>query len=294
MNLSTQITTSCFPAIAKLAAGSCVQPAPFIFSFTPTSATQGANVTITGTGFTGTTGVSFGGVPGTNVQVLSSTSVRARPAGGASGVVTVTTPFGTASRAGFTYAGQGTAQSINMATIPNKVFGDPDFALLATATSGLTVTFSSSDPTVAQVTGSTVRILGAGTVTITAQQNGNSTFAPAATVSRTFTISKATQSITFAALPTKELGDAAFDAGAVSTSGLPIIYSSSNENVALVVAGKVTLTAPGTATITASQPGNSNYDAATSVSQTINVTLTLATNNFSVSATGETCRNSDN
>ncbi len=78
-------------------------PAPTITSFTPTSAASGTTVTITGTNFTGATVVSFGGTAATSFTVVSATSITAVVANGTSGSVSVTTPGGTASRAGFTY-----------------------------------------------------------------------------------------------------------------------------------------------------------------------------------------------
>lgn len=77
--------------------------APTITSFTPTSAATGAAITITGTNFTGATAVSFGGTAATSFIVNSSTSITATIGAGASGNVSITTPGGTASLAGFTF-----------------------------------------------------------------------------------------------------------------------------------------------------------------------------------------------
>jgi uncharacterized membrane protein len=63
----------------------------------------GTSVTITGTGFTGATGVSFGGTAASNFTVGSDTQITAiSPAGSGTVTLTVTTPNGTAS-AQFTY-----------------------------------------------------------------------------------------------------------------------------------------------------------------------------------------------
>lgn len=58
----------------------------------------------------------------------------------------------------------------------------------ATATSGLTPTFSSSTPTVCSVAGTTVTLLAAGTCTISADQAGNGTYSSAPTVVRSFAV----------------------------------------------------------------------------------------------------------
>ncbi|MEI8074254.1 MAG: T9SS type A sorting domain-containing protein [Bacteroidota bacterium] len=77
--------------------------APTITSFTPTSASLGQTVTITGTNLSGTTGVSFGGTAASSYTVVSATSVTAVVGTGTSGTVNVITPGGTAIKTGFTY-----------------------------------------------------------------------------------------------------------------------------------------------------------------------------------------------
>jgi hypothetical protein len=74
-----------------------------ITSFTPTSAGQGATVTITGTNFTGVTSVSFGGMAASSFSVVSATSITAVVASGTSGNLVVTTPSETATQGGFTF-----------------------------------------------------------------------------------------------------------------------------------------------------------------------------------------------
>jgi hypothetical protein len=75
------------------------------------------------------------------------------------------------------------------------------FALSATASSGLAVSFSASPTTVCTVSGATVTLVGADTCTIQATQAGNNTYAAATSVSRSFQVTKASQTITFAAAP---------------------------------------------------------------------------------------------
>lgn len=76
---------------------------PLLTSFTPLAAGAGTTVTITGTGFTNATAVSFGGVAAASFQVVSATSITAVVGLGASGNVSVTTPLGSISLAGFTF-----------------------------------------------------------------------------------------------------------------------------------------------------------------------------------------------
>ncbi len=78
------------------------------------------------------------------------------------------------------------------------------------------------------------------------------------------------QTIDFPALGTKATGIEDFSP-ATSSSGLPITYSSSSTNVASIVSGKIRLLRTGSVTITARQAGNSQYAAATAVSQTMTI-----------------------
>ncbi|MEO6497389.1 MAG: cadherin-like beta sandwich domain-containing protein, partial [Mucilaginibacter sp.] len=86
----------------------------------------------------------------------------------------------------------------------------------------------------------------------------------------TLTRPKFVQTITFASLPGKTYGDADFDPGATINTSLSISYSSSNTDVATIVNKKIHIVGPGTADITASQPGDAG-NAAVSVTQTLTV-----------------------
>ncbi|MDT3404765.1 MBG domain-containing protein [Mucilaginibacter terrae] len=162
-------------------------------------------------------------------------------------------------------------QIITFSTLPAKAYADPDFTLTASASSGLPITYTSSNPLVATVTGSTVTVIGIGTTVITASQPGNENYNAATDAVQTLNVGKANQTITFAALPGKIYNDAPFNLTASATSGLPITFSSSNPLVATIVDNTVTIIGPGEAIITASQSGNANYNAAVSVPQTLNI-----------------------
>ncbi|MBJ6723318.1 MBG domain-containing protein [Geomesophilobacter sediminis] len=82
-------------------------------------------------------------------------------------------------------------QTTDFPPLPTKTYGDPDFPPGGTSTSGLPVTYTSSDPTVATVVGDGIHITGAGTTTITASQGGNGTYNPAGDIPRSFTVNKA-------------------------------------------------------------------------------------------------------
>lgn len=76
-------------------------------------------------------------------------------------------------------------QTITFDALANKFTTDVPFELTATASSGLPVSYMSSDPLVATVSGSTLTIVGEGTTLITASQAGDSNYGPAADVSQT-------------------------------------------------------------------------------------------------------------
>lgn len=173
-----------------------------------------------------------------------------------------------ASTLGNTFRTEKLDQTITFEELPAKVFGDANFNLEATASSGLTVTYSSSDESVAMVLDNTVTIVGAGTTTITAMQSGDDTYNLAEHVLQGLVVSKATQTIDFTTLETKTIGDAAFELVATGgASGNQVTFSSSNENVATVSGNTVTIVGAGVTTITASQAGNANYEAAVDVAQ---------------------------
>ncbi|MEI6555268.1 MAG: YDG domain-containing protein [Paludibacter sp.] len=171
-----------------------------------------------------------------------------------------------------------TAQTITFGALSAKTTGDAPFDLTATASSGLTVSYSSSNTAVATVSGSTVTIVGGGTTDITASQAGNGTYAAASNVIQTLTVNKQNQTITFGALSSKTDADAPFTVSPSSTSGLAVTLTSSNTAVALVSGSTITIVGAGTSTITASQAGNTIYNAATSVPQTLTVSSVMSVN----------------
>ena len=176
-------------------------------------------------------------------------------------------------------------QTITFNTLPTKAYGDTDFAPGATASSGLTVSYASSNIAVATIVSGNIHIVGAGTATITASQAGDANYNAATSVNQTLTVNKINQTITFNALPAKAVGAADFSAGATASSGLTVSLASSNTAVATIVSGNIHIVGAGTATITASQAGNVNYNAATSVPQTLTVTAPVVTNYAPTSST---------
>jgi putative cell wall-binding protein len=111
----------------------------------------------------------------------------------------------------------------------------------------------------------------AGTCTIDADQAGDATYSAAPTVSQSFDVAKANQSISFGPLSGKKVGDPDFAVVATASSGLPVSFGSTTLGVCTVTGSTVHLVAAGTCTIQATQAGNADYNAATPVSQSFTV-----------------------
>jgi photosystem II stability/assembly factor-like uncharacterized protein len=80
------------------------------------------------------------------------------------------------------------SQSITFGPLPAKTTLDAPFALTATASSGLAVSYRSDNPLVATIAGNVLTLVGEGTALITAAQGGDASYLPAAEVSQTLTV----------------------------------------------------------------------------------------------------------
>lgn len=247
-------------------------------------------------------------LPGWSASIVSPSSPVSIPGGGSETItVRVTAPAsagsGAACRVTLTATGNTTAsdfcsvtatqqsQSISFSPIPAKTYGDGPFDAGATASSGLPVSYSSSNPLVAVVDGSQLTITGVGTSVITASQAGDANYSPAPDVSQTLTVNKASQTISFARIPAATYGDDPFDLSVSASSGLAVELSSSNPLVATVNGTLVTIVGAGTATITASQPGDANHYAAADVARTL--TAAKASQSITFDALSETTYGDD-
>ncbi len=164
-------------------------------------------------------------------------------------------------------------QTITFNPLADKTYGDADFGVSATASSGLAVSFGASGN--CTVTSGTVHITGAGSCTITASQAGDTNYNAAPDVPRSFNIAKANQTISFGALGDKTYGDADFQVSASASSGLTVSFGASGN--CTVTGDMVHLTGAGSCTITASQSGDANYNAASDVAHSFNIAKATAT-----------------
>ena len=167
---------------------------------------------------------------------------------------------------------------------PNKTF-----SLSATSTSGLPVSFESSDTNVATILRNVVTIKGAGVVEITAKQGGNATYSAAADVKRTVTITKSPQTMaSFTTIPAQVYAPnktVTLTTVPAATSRLPVVLSVKS-GPARGVGNLVTLSGAGTVVLAANQAGNGNFNAAPEVTtpfavtkQNVGATLVLSNTN---------------
>ena len=113
-------------------------------------------------------------------------------------------------------------QAITFGALGNKTYGDAPFAVSATASSGLAVSFSVGGSDSCTVAGDMVTITGAGNCTVTAHQAGDATYNAAPDVAQSFTIAKATASIQLSNLSQSYDGTAKAAAASTTPSGLGV------------------------------------------------------------------------
>jgi hypothetical protein len=170
-----------------------------------------------------------------------------------------------------------TLQVITFNALESVAYMHDPVSLSASASSGLGVTYSSSNTSVASITGNQITIVGAGTATITASQAGNATFG-AASVDQVFEVLKADQTITFdSSLPDIATNADPITLQAESSAGLPITFAVTQGGDVVTVAGTLlTLTGKGgNVTVEAQQSGNNNYNAASSIAKNFKVDVVL-------------------
>ncbi len=254
-----------------------IQP-PSITITNPTSSSVYTNATST---------LSMSGVAGDNISVARITWSNSQGGGGSAvgttnwtvtGVqlllgtnaltVTATDTAGNSSNFTLTviYQTLNQGQTITFSPVADHTFGDAPITMVAAASSGLSVNFSLvSGP--ASLSSNLVTLLGAGTVTVQADQSGNGTYGPAPSVQVSFNVAKATQSIAFAPIPPLSVDTQPYALTATTSSGLPVYFSVAS-GPAILETNVVTLVGGGAVAINAWQPGNSNYNAAATVQQT--------------------------
>jgi sugar lactone lactonase YvrE len=162
-------------------------------------------------------------------------------------------------------------------------YGVSPIALVATGGASVNAVVYSVVSGPATVSGSTLTITGAGMVVVAANQAGNANYSAAAQVTQSIVVNTASQTINFTA-PASPVtyGVSPITLSASSTSGLAVTFSVVS-GPGTVSGSTLTITGVGPVVVAANQAGNTNYSAATQVTQSIvvNVIGAAATPTFS-------------
>jgi N-acetylneuraminic acid mutarotase len=157
------------------------------------------------------------------------------------------------------------SQTITFPAITGTQTVGAKLALSASASSGLTVTFTSTTPAVCSVSGASATMLAIGTCTVQTTQSGNATYGAATPVLQNIVVAtKETQTITFPAIPSQVVG-ATVNLTATASSGLAVTYKATTPAVCTISGSTATMVATGTCSIDVAQAGNASYAAAPAV-----------------------------
>ncbi|GAB2527357.1 hypothetical protein GCM10027189_02630 [Rufibacter soli] len=180
-----------------------------------------------------------------------------------------------ASKFGTLTIGQATP-TVTLTLAPSYTFtGSPQGATVATVTGvsgvalGKNILYEGISPT--EYSASSVPPTNAGTYRTTFSFDGSNNNYKAASDSKTFTIDRANQTITFAEITDKTFGEPAFNINPSASSELPVSITTTGGIGYDATTGRVTITGAGSASITASQGGNGNYNEATAITHKFNV-----------------------
>ena len=166
------------------------------------------------------------------------------------------------------------APTIQSWTIPAQNYGVGTYTLTApTSNSTGTFTYTSSDPSVASISGNVVTVLTAGTVTVTATQGAAGNYSAGTSTNASLVINTIAPTIQSWTIPAQNYGVGTYTLTApTSNSTGTFAYTSSNPSVASISGSVVTVLAAGTVTITATQAAAGNYSAGTSTTASLVIT----------------------
>lgn len=158
-------------------------------------------------------------------------------------------------------------QTITFGALSAQTFGDASFAPDATASSGLTVSYESSNPAVATISGNIVTLVGAGPATITATQAGDANYLPASPQTQPLPVNQAVAAITLENLAVNYNGKPKSAAATTDPTGLPVDFTYDGFSTPPTVAGSYAVIA------TINHP---NYSGTTSGTLVISNDLVIA------------------
>ena len=188
--------------------------------------------------------------------------------------VTATSKDGQTAKATITYTVVPAAQAITFTSNPptGAAYGGSYSVAATGGGSGNPVTFSSATMSVCTISGSTVNFVGVGTCTIDANQAGNTGYTAAPQATQSFTLAKASQTISFTSTPSSPAYGGTYTVTARGgASGQPVVFTSATTSVCTLSASTVSFVGVGTCTIDANQTGNTDYTASPQAAQTFTV-----------------------
>ncbi|MEC3879004.1 gliding motility-associated C-terminal domain-containing protein, partial [Parapedobacter sp. 10938] len=163
-------------------------------------------------------------------------------------------------------------RTLDFPPLPEKTYGDDSFDAGAAASSGEVITYASSNPDVAEVSADgEITITGAGETTIMATVPENANYSSRPQVSQPLTVEKATQTITLDGPAEANRDVGSIELTASSTSGLPVVLTADNNEVATLDGTTLSILRLGRVTITAAQAGDANHEPAEPATLTIRV-----------------------
>jgi hypothetical protein len=235
----------------------------------PASAAYNSNFTVAATGgasgnpvtFTSAGSCSNSGATYTMTSGTGTCSVIANQAGN--------TNYAAATAVMQTVNGTPLSQTVSFTTnAPSTAVYNTSFTVAASASSGLAVTYTSSGS--CSNSGALYTMTsGTGTCSVTATQSGNGNYSAATPVTQSVTAKPATQSITVTTpAPATEVYNGTFTVGASASSGLALTYTATGVCTNGGTSTYTMTSGGGTCTVKLSQAGNSNYTAASTVTET--------------------------
>ncbi|MFZ4478980.1 MAG: IPTL-CTERM sorting domain-containing protein [Rhodoferax sp.] len=160
-------------------------------------------------------------------------------------------------------------QTITFGPVPTATYSPSGvFLVSASASSALPITYSSTTPLVCSASGGSVTILSAGNCTVAANQAGDANYNAAPQVTQTITIAKAAQApLTLIGVPpniTVSGTSALSTSGGSGTGAISYAVAPASASICSLSGATLTGLAVGTCILTATQAGDTNYNAITS------------------------------
>ena len=179
------------------------------------------------------------------------------------------------------------SQTLSFAAAPVIVVGGSGVVSATGGASGNAVIFSNSTPAICTLVGSTVTGVAPGVCTITANQAGNANFPAAAQVVQNITVGLGAQTVIFGAAPVIQVGGTGSVAATGGASGNAVTFTATTPTICTISGSLVTGVANGVCTIVANQSGNTSYNAAAQVTQSITISIAPPTAVIATAGNGQ-------